>query len=588
MIKFIHSVYSLLHFQLITLLLLMIVGGMFEGVSLLLLIPILQTAIGSGVDDSQYVAILTDASSFLGLEFSLQFGLTLFIAVFFIQTLLFLFRDKKIAAIIANARKNIRQNLYVSLLESQWSYLISKKRGWLVSAVVNDAEKAGNSIYALLSLMTSIVVSLVYTTTALIIAPIFTIAFAVSAILMFLALKKLTAKGSLFGKTTSEGNSQLQTVLNEHFDAMKLIKGGALYAMSSKLIDSANVVLADVEYNVLLHNAKIKAYAEPVVIILLCTGIFIAIEYMFIDITEIMVVIFIFLRLFPRVIQMNQGYYQVLVYRPSYELVMKITNEARSLQERAFSGGVVFNGLSEKIQFKNVSFSYARNQKTINNIDLVINKGKSLAMVGSSGSGKSTVADLVLGLLEPNKGDIYIDNTSLKDIDLMSYRKRVGYIGQETILINDTIKRNITWGMDISPPDKKIESICKLCHVHEFVCELPDKYDTIIGDKGLMISGGQRQRIAIARALIREPELLILDEATSALDSKSEKVVQQAIENLSNKVTILIIAHRLATIVNSDEIIVLDKGCIVERGSFQRLMSQNGSFKYMYNIQNNS
>ena len=587
MIKFIQSIYSLLHFQLVALLLLMVVGGIFEGASLILLIPILQTAVGSGMDGSQYIEILTGFSSLLGLKFTLQFGLTLFLSVFFLQSLLFFLRDKKTATIIADARKNIRQNLYVSLLESQWSYLISKKRGWLVSAVVNDAEKAGNSIYALLTLMASVVVSLVYTTTALIIAPIFTLSIVIAAILIFMALKKLTGKGSTFGKTTSEGNSQLQTVLNEHFDAMKLIKGGALYRVSSKLVDSASGVLSAVEYNVLLHNAKIKAYAEPVVMFLLCIGIFIAVKYMDVNITELMVVMFIFMRLFPRVIQMNQGYYQVLLYRPSYERVMKITDEAKSAQERAFLGGIPFNGLSDKIQFKNVSFSYNKKQKTINKININICKGRTVAVVGSSGAGKSTITDLVLGLLEPDEGDVYIDNVSLRDIDLMSYRESIGYVSQETILINDTIKNNITWGLNRSPSDEKIESISKLCHVHEFVNELPDKYDTIIGDKGLMISGGQRQRIAIARALIREPELLILDEATSALDSQSEKNVQQAIEELSNKVTILIIAHRLSTIVNSDEIIVLDKGRIIERGSFKQLMEKNSSFKDMYDMQNN-
>jgi ABC-type multidrug transport system fused ATPase/permease subunit len=298
-----------------------------------------------------------------------------------------------------------------------------------------------------------------------------------------------------------------------------------------------------------------------------------------------MVIMFVFMRLFPRVVQITQSYYQVLIYRPSYELVMQITNTSKARRERAFSLGKNYNSFSDCIEFRNVSFSYNQHSQIIKDLNFKLRKGKTVAIVGGSGSGKTTITDLVLGLLEPDNGAIYIDNQPLTDVNLISYRKKIGYIGQETILVNDTIKQNIIWGLDQSLSDEKIESIAKLCHVHEFVNALPEKYNTIIGDKGMMVSGGQRQRLAIARAIARDPELLILDEATSALDSETEKIIQQAIENLSDEVTILIIAHRLSTIVNADEIVVLENGSILEKGSFKELMNNDGRFKYMYDLQ---
>ena len=585
MLSFVKSVYSFLQFKLISVLILMVVGGLFEGLALILLIPILQTAIDLGIGDSKYITTLNGFASWLGFEFSLEFGLVLFLCIFCIQTSIFFLRDKNIAYIISSFRKKIRCDLYASLLESQWSYLIDKKRGSLVSAVVNDSEKAGNSVYHFLMLLTSIVISMVYATTAFLIAPSFTVIMVLLAGLMFFTLKRLMSKGTGFGLITSEGNNLLQTVLNEHFDAMKLIKGSAFYEMSKQLIGNAAQVLCDVERNVLVNNAKIRVYVEPVIIILLCVGIFLAIQIMSVAIAELMVVLFIFMRLFPRIIQINQAYYHVLLFKPSFERVMQLFEDAKTHRERAFEGGTKFNGLRSGIEFRGVSFSYNQEQQIIKEISFSINKGKTIAIVGTSGAGKSTLTDLILGLSEPDAGAVYVDGQSLKDIDLISYRKKIGYISQETILIHGTIKQNIMWGLDQPLSDQKLETIAKLCHIHDFVNKLPEKYDTVIGDKGLMISGGQRQRLAIARALAREPEFLILDEATSALDSESEKIVQKSIEELSDRVTIVIIAHRLSTIVNADEIVVLENGSIVENGNFEQLMSKDGHFKYMYDMQ---
>jgi ABC-type multidrug transport system fused ATPase/permease subunit len=581
------ELYELLQRRLFVVLIFLIVGGVFEGLALLMLIPILQMTMGLDADSSEVIYFLDSILKKLEIEFTFEVGLTVFFLSFLMQTVFYFIREKEVASILSYSRMKIRGNLYDSLLYSEWSFFVDKKRGDLVSSVVNDCEKAGNAVYNYLLLLTTIVISLVYASTALFVSLPFTMGMVFFAGGLFFLLKKMIQRGRDFGRTTSEGNSQLQTILNEHFDAMKLIKGAALHGMSALQIQKVTKKIANVEKKVLVHNAKMKSYAEPLVIALLCVGIYFSVSVLKMGLAELMVVLFIFLRLFPRIIQMNQVYYQLLVYIPSFEKVKILTQSAASLREQTLSNGEEFKKINQSIAFKNVSFSYVPGEAVINDISFDINKGKTVAIVGGSGAGKSTINDIILGLIKPNEGGVFIDDRPIKNFNLISFRKKTGYVTQETILVHDTVRANIMWGNEKNLSEEQIVQIAKLCHVDEFVHKMPDGYDTIIGDKGMMLSGGQRQRLAIARALAREPELLILDEATSALDSESERTVQEAIESLSNKMTIVIIAHRLSTVVNADNILVLEHGSIVEQGTFDQLQELNGKFKYMYDLQQN-
>ena len=586
MFQFTRSIYRFIRVRLFKVLLYLIIGGVLEGIALLLLVPILNFTMKDDVNESGIISIINNLLSKMDINFSLEVGLILFSLIFLVQTVFFVLREYSIADTIAFARLKIRGDLYGALLKSEWVYIVKKKRGELVSAVVNDSEKAGNAIYSYLILISSFIISLVYTSTAIIIAPAFTIAMLSTALILFLLLKKTITRGTDFGKTSSESNSQLQVVLNEHFDAMKLIKGTALFDLSEGSVKNAAKRLADVERKVLKHNAKLKFYSEPIIIALLTFGIYFSITFLQIDIAEIFVVLFIFLRLLPKTIQLSQVYFQVLVFKPSYEKVFLFTQQAEKHIEKAFANGPNFISVNKGIEIKDISFEYNPDIKVINEFNLSIKKGETIAIVGESGSGKSTLTDLILGLITPQSGFIFIDDQSINEIDLISYRNKIGYVSQETILIHDTVKNNILWGNTHSLNDKQFREICKLSHVEEFIERMPEHYNTIIGDKGTMLSGGQRQRLAIARALARNPEILILDEATSSLDSESERLIQKSIDSLSGVISIIIIiAHRLSTVVNADRIIVLENGSILESGNFEELMKINGSFKSMYDMQ---
>ena len=245
----------------------------------------------------------------------------------------------------------------------------------------------------------------------------------------------------------------------------------------------------------------------------------------------------------------------------------------------------IITTLNGKINFDNVSFDYDnKKDMVLNDISFSISKGSIVALVGSSGAGKSTIADLIPRFYDITKGSISIDGEDIKNIKIESLRKMMGVVSQEVILFNDSILNNISYGQKKINKDKIISALTT-ANAMEYIEKLPDGLDTIIGERGVRLSGGQKQRLSIARAIIKNPPVLILDEATSSLDTESEKLVQQAIEKLMKDRTVLVIAHRLSTVKHADEIIVLDKGIIVERGSHDKLLSKNGKYSELYNIQ---
>ena len=243
------------------------------------------------------------------------------------------------------------------------------------------------------------------------------------------------------------------------------------------------------------------------------------------------------------------------------------------------------NEFKESICFKNVYFKYELGEKpSLKNINITIEKGDTIAIVGTSGAGKSTFVDLIPRFYDVTTGEIIIDGINIKDIRIKELRGQLGIVTQNTILFNDTIFHNISYGMKNITKDDIIKA-AKAAYADEFIVNLPNQYDTKIGEDGILLSGGQRQRISIARAILRNPNILILDEATSSLDSESEKFVQNAIDNLVKDRTVILIAHRLSTIKNANKILVFDKGEIVESGNHQELYIMDGIYKRLYDLQ---
>ncbi len=279
------------------------------------------------------------------------------------------------------------------------------------------------------------------------------------------------------------------------------------------------------------------------------------------------------------------AYYNIQKGLASSERINKVLNAENTIVEAP--NAVSIKQFSTQIEYKNVSFSYrtdSDSEAVLKNINLIIEKGKTVALVGASGGGKSTLADLLPRFYDVTSGTISIDGISVKDMQLNSLRRLMGIVTQESILFNDTVFNNIAFGME-NVDENAVINAAKIANAHAFITEMEDGYQTNIGDRGLKLSGGQRQRLSIARAILKNPPILILDEATSALDTESERLVQDALIKLMENRTSLVIAHRLSTIQHADEIIVLQKGEIAERGTHQELLKKEGVYKKLFDMQ---
>jgi subfamily B ATP-binding cassette protein MsbA len=265
----------------------------------------------------------------------------------------------------------------------------------------------------------------------------------------------------------------------------------------------------------------------------------------------------------------------------SAERVFGLLDEPSAEGDRPDAGPARFE---RELVFDRVTFSYPGGSPVLSEVSFTVPRGSVVAIVGPSGAGKTTLLDLVPRFHDPLSGEVRLDGVALPHFQRRSLRELLGVVSQDTVLLNDTVAANIGYGRPDAPREA-VEAAARAANAHEFIGQLPAGYDTLLGERGTRLSGGQRQRIAIARALLRDPPILLLDEATSALDTESERLVQDAIDRLMRDRTVLVVAHRLATVLDADQIIVLDGGRVVERGTHQALLAENGLYRRLYDLQ---
>lgn len=483
--------------------------------------------------------------------------------------------------------RDIRNLLYRKILALPLGFFSEERKGDIIARISGDVQEVESSIMSSLDMLfknpiliiayfgTLIAISWQLTLFTLVVLP-------VMGWIMGTVGKKLKRKSMLAQSQWSDLMSQVEETLG----GLRIIKAfNAQKKMESRFVN------ADEEYRNTVSRVNTRQQlAHPmseflgtllIVIVLWFGGTLILNNNSTIDAPAFIFYLVMLYSLINPLKEFSKASYNIPKGMASMERIDKILLAENTIKEPANPTSV--QSLTDKIEYRNVSFRYGNNW-VLRNINLTIEKGKAIALVGQSGSGKSTLVDLLPRYYDVQEGEICINGINVKDISLLDLRGLMGNVNQEAILFNDTFFNNISFGVENATMEQVIEA-AKIANAHEFIMASEKGYDTMIGDRGGKLSGGQRQRISIARAILKNPPILILDEATSALDTESEKMVQEALENLMKNRTTIAIAHRLSTIRNADEICVMHEGRIVERGKHEELLALNGYYKRLCDMQ---
>lgn len=384
------------------------------------------------------------------------------------------------------------------------------------------------------------------------------------------------AREAGFAVPKAEGN--LASLAIEIISGIRTIQGSATqdferkrFYQCSEEVREANIYLASL-------RDRTKPIAEGAATTILISLVIISFLFLIrsgqMKAASLLTFMFVLFRMMPLVSQVNTLHTRIISYQGFIDAIQEVLRTDN--KPYISDGSKVFEGLSESIRFNNVSFSYDLEKLILKDITLEFEKGQTTALVGASGAGKTTLADMIPRFYDPIQGTITIDNVDLREFKINSLRQRMSVVSQNTFIFNRSVRENIAYGLE-NVSDSEIYEASQFANALDFILEMPEGFETVLGDRGIRLSGGQRQRIAIARALLRNPEILILDEATSALDSVTERLIQDSLEKLSSGRTVITIAHRLSTIMNADKIVVLEQGQVVEQGEYQELLAQRGA-----------
>ena len=483
--------------------------------------------------------------------------------------------------------KDLRMQIYRKIISLPIGFFSQERKGDIIARMSGDVGEVEYSITSTLEmLIKNPILIIIYLTVLFMMSwelTVFTLVFAPVMMLIMSAIgRKLKAQSLQAQQFWSDTMSQVEETLG----GLRIIKA---FLAEKKMTDRFEKVTEGMRH----QNNKVgvrQASAHPVsellgsvmiAIVLWFGGTLILGDSATIDAPAFMSYMTILYSIIQPFKDLSKAAYSIPKGLASAERIDKILDAENPIKD---AENPVEASLEKSIEFHDVSFTYDGSKQILKHIDLTIPKGRTIAIVGASGAGKSTLVDLIPRFYDVTEGSITIDGTDLRQVSTQSLRSLIGNVNQEPILFNDTIFNNIAFGVENATMEDVIAA-AKIANAHDFIMEKPEGYNENIGDRGTKLSGGQRQRISIARAILKNPPILILDEATASLDTESEKLVQQALDRLMSNRTTIAIAHRLSTIRNADEIIVMDDGRIVEKGTHEELISLNGYYRKLYDMQ---
>lgn len=563
--------------------------GFLESLNVALMYPILTNTLGTGgANQNIFLSFLDVFAKIVPVNDMFIAYCVLFVllalTVFIGKIFYFYYSEWLTAKIVINTKENI----FDKCMNSDYQFFVDNKQG----EILYKTQVAPSSIATLLNLLSSVTIELFLSIS------IFALLFSMSwkgTILLLIGgfgyysfTKYLSHRISyISGKKKLESGQTETVVINEYTTGAKQIKVFNTFPYWKKQYDKALQTFWK------YHRKGVFWARLPEVLLIFLLYVSVGAVVLFLRIqnptgfSDIIPVLgtmaFAMFMVTPKISNFGRYRMQFMEILPNVEAVHAMLKDKK--YNILKNGKEKFTGLKTGIKMQNVKFAHKERADIISDVSLNIEKNKVTALVGPSGSGKSTIVNLLLRLYDADSGSVKIDKKNIKELEINTFLNKIGFVSQETFIYNASIKENIAFGGNYS--DEEIIEAAKLANIHDFIDDLPDKYDTIVGDRGTRLSGGEKQRIAIARAMIRKPEILMLDEATSSLDNISENLVQRAINNVSKNCTTFVIAHRLSTIKDADMIYVIDDGGIVENGDHNQLLNKKGKYWELNNIQNN-
>lgn len=560
-----------------------ILSSLSEGIGLTLLIPFLNSFETQGSQENNKNALI----EFLNQLFS-SFSFThrlIYIPLIIwgcilVKNLLSYTNLALLSWLNSRIGHRLRCDVFHQLLRVSYSFLDNQESGKILNTLATETWRTNDALGILVKLSVSICLTVVYIILLFLIS--WQLTLVVTIIMAFISLltRWIKQKSNYLSYKAVEANSTLSIRMYEGFTGMKTIRAFAREKYEQKRFEIASGKVRDRFFSLDLIGNSLNPLYEIFSATVVIGILIVALLYHRTTLPSLLTFLFILYRLQPQIQQIDSSRVTLLALGSSVEDVMNFL--AKTNKTYIHSGSIPFKDLKSGITLESVNFRYHPHDKpALEDISFHIPQGKITALVGTSGAGKSSLIHLICRFYEVTEGKIYVDNYLLQDLDLISWRNNIAIVNQEIHLFSTTIRENIAYG-DLNATKAEIINSAKQAHAHEFICQLPNGYDTQVGDRGVKLSGGQRQRIALARAILRQPEILILDEATNALDSISEQLIQSALQTIKKDRTVIVIAHRLSTVEQADKIIVLDQGKIIEQGNFRQLLQLNGLFSQLY------
>ncbi|MGS2780015.1 ABC transporter ATP-binding protein [Robertmurraya sp. GLU-23] len=564
----------------------MVIVSFLDGVAILLLIPILSISgiINSANESSLmwvFSDLLKDLPTGIGLPFILGFYVILVLGQNLLQRNLSI-RDIKIHQGFIN---HLKEEIYQSLLHVKWEFIIRTRKSNLINSLTKDINRVSTGIKMFMQFITNFIFTLIQIGIAFWLSPQIASLVLVCGLGLAFFSWKFVRQAKNLGKESTDISRAYLAGITDHLNGLKDIKTNRLEKSRMTWLKSLNIKMLDEQVKfVELQTSSQLSYKTAFALILSCF-IFFSANLFYTQPEKLLIVIIIFSRLWPRFVTIQSNLQQLALTIPAFKVLLALQNETKHLIEVSDDNEEILY-MNKMIECKNVCFKYNGDHTSyaLQNINLQIPANHMTAIVGQSGAGKSTLVDILMGLQRPETGEVLIDDMPLTDDKLLALRKTISFVPQDPFLFNASIRQNLLL-MNPTAPEEHLWAALEFAAA-DFVKELPNGLDTPLGDRGIRLSGGERQRIVLARAILRNPSILILDEATSSLDTDNESKIQMALERLKGKMTVIVIAHRLSTIHNADQVIVLDKGRIVQKGEYIQLANdKKGIFRSFLNKQ---